>query len=65
LLGGQVVLDPQERHLSLRQMAEIDNDPDTFTDAGQRNFVVLQQVLGSSPLPVTTPQSTSAAQMYP
>ncbi|WP_226780615.1 hypothetical protein [Oceaniglobus trochenteri] len=35
---------------SLRAMAEIDNDPATFTDEEQRKLAVLESVLGTSPI---------------
>ncbi|WP_422073671.1 hypothetical protein [Tranquillimonas rosea] len=40
---------PQDEAPSLRTLAEIDGDPDTFTDAEREKMDVLARVLGTDP----------------
>lgn len=40
---------PQDEAPSLRALAEIDGDPDTFTDAEREKMDVLARVLGAAP----------------
>src|SRR5690554_619754 len=51
--------------VSLRQLAEIDDDLATFTDEEQRKFTVLEQVLGTAPVTADLPEPTDAGQCTP